>query len=250
MAKQYVRFLHKSRPAWGLKEGSQVRVLKSAPWHAESFSGENLIYEKLEILAPAEPSKIICVGLNYKDHAEEMKLALPEEPVIFMKPITALQDPGKPIRMTPLSQRVDYEAELAFVIGKTVGPSHQDESAIFGYACANDVTARDLQKKDGQWTRAKSFDTFCPLGPILVAGLNVSSLAVECRVNGELKQKSNTDNLIFKPLQILKFISSVMTLTPGDLILTGTPAGIGPLKSGDKVEVKIEQLGELNNTAA
>lgn len=247
MVKYYARFMHRGRPAWGLKEGASVRVLNSAPWIGEIFSGESLEFGSIELLAPAEPTKIICVGLNYRDHAEEMKMAAPDEPVIFMKPTTSLLDPGKNIRLPRASHRVDYEAELAFVVGKKVGPGHDDEDAIFGYTCANDVTARDLQKKDGQWTRAKSFDTFCPLGPLLVQGLNTASLSIECRVNGVVTQSSGTENLIFRPQQIINFIAEVMTLNPGDVILTGTPAGIGPLKAGDEVEVHIDQIGSLNN---
>ena len=247
MIKHFARFMHQGRPRWGLKEGSALRVLNTAPWIGESFSGESLDFASAELLAPAEPSKIICVGLNYRDHAEEMKMAPPEEPVIFMKPATALLDPGKSIRLPRSSHQVDYEAELAFVVGKKVGPGHDDEDAIFGYTCANDVTARDLQKKDGQWTRAKGFDTFCPLGPTLVQGLNTASLSIECRVNGQVKQASGTENLIFRPQQIINFIADVMTLNPGDVILTGTPAGIGPLKAGDEVEVHIDQIGSLYN---
>jgi 2-keto-4-pentenoate hydratase/2-oxohepta-3-ene-1,7-dioic acid hydratase in catechol pathway len=247
MIKHYARFLHHGRAAWGIREGSQMRILSSAPWNGDQYTGESLEFTHLELLAPAEPSKIICVGLNYRDHAEEMQTVPPEEPVIFMKPVTALLDPGKSIRIPRISSRVDYEAELAFVVGKKIGPGHDDEDAIFGYTCANDVTARDLQKKDGQWTRAKGFDSFCPLGPTLVSGLNVASLSIECRVNGELKQNSGTENLIFRPHQIINFIAEIMTLLPGDLVLTGTPAGIGPLKAGDEVEVHIDQIGRLSN---
>jgi 2-keto-4-pentenoate hydratase/2-oxohepta-3-ene-1,7-dioic acid hydratase in catechol pathway len=247
VATHFARFLHHSRPCWGIKDGDELRLIHGAPWSHPDPTGEILKFQSVELLAPAQPSKIVCVGLNYRDHAEEMQTAPPEEPLIFMKPVSALLDPGKSIRLPRMSMRVDYEAELALVIGKEIGPGHDDEDAIFGYTCANDVTARDLQKHDGQWTRAKGFDTFCPLGPTLVHDLNVASLTVECRVNGELKQHSGTENLIFRPLQIINFIAEVMTLLPGDVILTGTPAGIGPLKAGDEVEVRIDQIGSLSN---
>jgi 2-keto-4-pentenoate hydratase/2-oxohepta-3-ene-1,7-dioic acid hydratase in catechol pathway len=247
MPRHFARFMHRGRPCWGLKEGAQLKVLNTAPWVGESLSGESLEFAHVELLAPAEPTKIICVGLNYRDHAEEMRMESPEEPLIFMKPPSALLDPGKSIRLPRASHRVDYEAELAFVVGKRIGPGHDDEDAIFGYTCANDVTARDLQKKDGQWTRSKGFDTFCPLGPTLVQGLNVASLSVECKVNGQVRQSSGTENLIFRPQQIINFIAEIMTLNPGDLVLTGTPAGIGELKAGDEVEVHIDQIGSLYN---
>lgn len=247
MIRRFVRFQRHGKPGWGQKEGSSVLLLTQAPWLGIKHTGESVDFEGLEILAPAEPTKIICVGLNYSDHAAEMKAELPEEPLIFMKPTTAILDPGKSIRCPRVSQRVDYEAELAFVVGKSVGPGREEEDAIFGYTCANDVTARDLQKKDGQWTRAKGFDSFCPLGPELVAGLDISALAVECRVNGETRQASTTANLIFGPDQILHFLADIMTLNPGDVVLTGTPAGIGPIKPGDEVEVEIAQIGRLFN---
>jgi 2-keto-4-pentenoate hydratase/2-oxohepta-3-ene-1,7-dioic acid hydratase in catechol pathway len=247
MIKHYVKFRHRGGVAWGLKEGSAVRVLAGAPWKDPQMTGESLEHGSLELLAPAEPSKIVCVGLNYRDHAKEMGHELPEEPLIFLKAPSSLLDPGKSIRLPRASSKVDYEAELAFVIGKEVGPGHDDEDALFGYTCANDVTARDLQKKDGQWARSKSFDTFCPLGPTLVTGVNTAALSIECLVNGQPRQNSGTENLIFRPQQILNFVADVMTLHPGDVILTGTPAGIGELKVGDEVEVRIDQIGRLNN---
>ena len=247
MIRHFVRFRRHGKAVWGLKEGSTVQVLAQAPWKDLQLSGESLEYASLELLAPAEPSKIVCVGLNYRDHALEMGHEIPHEPLIFLKAPSALQDPGKSIKIPRMSERVDYEAELAFVIGKEVGPGHDDEDALFGYTCANDVTARDLQKKDGQWTRSKGFDTFCPLGPELVTGLDAGALKIQCLVNGQLRQGSSTENLIFRPQQILNFVADIMTLHPGDVILTGTPAGIGPLKVGDEVEVHIDQIGRLTN---
>jgi 2-keto-4-pentenoate hydratase/2-oxohepta-3-ene-1,7-dioic acid hydratase in catechol pathway len=247
MTEEFVRFLHHGKATWGRHVAGRLDILGAAPWSEPKATGESVASSGVEWLSPAEPTKIICVGLNYKDHAAEMGHGLPEEPVLFMKPSTALLDPGKSIRLPRSSQRVDYEAELAFVIGKKVGPGIDDEDAIFGYTCANDITARDLQKKDGQWTRAKGFDTFCPLGPSLWRGLDVSDLAISCAVNGQARQGSRTSQMIFGPHQILNFVAEIMTLNPGDVILTGTPSGIGPLVAGDEVEVKIEGLGSLHN---
>lgn len=249
MIEEFVRFTrHGGKPTWGRKAGDKLEVLSAAPWLAECKpTGETIDAHSVEWLCPAEPSKIVCVGLNYRAHAQEMAEGLPEEPKIFIKPSTTLLQPGKPIRLPRSSSRVDFEAELALVIGKQVGPGIDDHDALFGYTCANDVTARDLQKKDGQWTRAKGFDTFCPLGPVLVRGVDIHNLAIQCRVNGELKQSSSTSDLIFGPEQILNFVADIMTLLPGDVILTGTPSGIGPLKAGDEVEVYIESIGRLTN---
>ncbi|MEW6347658.1 MAG: fumarylacetoacetate hydrolase family protein [Thermodesulfobacteriota bacterium] len=203
----------------------------------------------VRLLAPVEPSKVVAVGLNYRDHAQELGQALPEEPLLFLKPSTTVIGLGDPIRLPPQSARVDYEAELGIVIGKTAKgvTASQAKDHILGYTCLNDVTARDLQVKDGQWTRAKGFDTFCPLGPWIETELNPSDLGVELFVNGELKQRSRTSNLIFDPWQLVEFISGIMTLWPGDVIATGTPSGIGPLKPGDVVEVSIEGIGKLVN---
>jgi 2-keto-4-pentenoate hydratase/2-oxohepta-3-ene-1,7-dioic acid hydratase in catechol pathway len=247
-AEEYVRFLNHGKVSWGRRSGDWLNVLSAAPWLPDSKpTGDSVGANAVVWLAPAEPSKIICVGLNYRDHAAEMGHGIPDEPLIFMKPASALLDPGQSIRLPRSSQRVDYEAELAFVIGKKVGPGVDDEDAIFGYTCANDVTARDLQKKDGQWTRAKGFDTFCPLGPSLWRGVDVADLAIGCRVNGVAKQASRTSQQIFGPHQILNFVAEVMTLNPGDVILTGTPGGIGPLAEGDEVEIHIEGIGTLSN---
>jgi 2-keto-4-pentenoate hydratase/2-oxohepta-3-ene-1,7-dioic acid hydratase in catechol pathway len=244
----YGRFLLRDKPCWGLREEAGMRVLAQAPWKGIQLTGESLPNAALTLLAPAEPGKIVCVGLNYHDHAKEMGLVIPDEPLIFLKAASSVLDPGKSIRVPRMSRQVEHEAELAFVIGAEIGPGHDDGDAIFGYSCANDVTARDLQKKDGQWTRAKSFDTFCPLGPWLVAGVDASALKIECFVNGELRQSSGTEHLIFRPQQILNFIADIMTLYPGDVVLTGTPSGVGLLKAGDEVEVRVEQLGSLINS--
>jgi 2-keto-4-pentenoate hydratase/2-oxohepta-3-ene-1,7-dioic acid hydratase in catechol pathway len=198
---------------------------------------------------PCQPTKIVALGLNYADHAAEAGLSLPRQPIIFLKPPTAVIGHQDQIVYPPMSQRVDYEAELAVVIGRWAKdvPVHEARRYILGYTCSNDVTARDLQQKDGQWTRSKSFDTFCPLGPWIVTDLNPSELAITCRVNGKVQQTGNTKDMIFNVWSLVSFISRVMTLEPGDVIMTGTPAGVGPLSPGDVVEVEIEGIGILEN---
>jgi 2-keto-4-pentenoate hydratase/2-oxohepta-3-ene-1,7-dioic acid hydratase in catechol pathway len=202
------------------------------------------------LLNPTQPSKIIGIGLNYRDHAEERKKPIPPEPLIFLKPPSALLTPGQPIRIPDSSQRVDPEGELAIVIGEMASrlPS-ADESAryIFGYSCMNDVTARDLQDKDVQFTRAKGFDTFAPYGPCIALGIDASDLAILTRVNGEVRQSSRTSQLIFSPQYLVWYLSHIMTLMPGDVISTGTPSGIAPIHPGDLVEVEIEGIGVLQN---
>jgi 2-keto-4-pentenoate hydratase/2-oxohepta-3-ene-1,7-dioic acid hydratase in catechol pathway len=200
--------------------------------------------------APPPPSKIVCVGRNYREHAAEMGNVAPEEdPLLFLKAPSALLPDGGDIRIPPESRRVDYEGELALVIGRRIKswPPERFLEALAGVCCANDVTARDLQKKDGQFARAKSFDTFCPVGPEIVAGLDPSDLAIQTRVNGAVRQSSRTSNVVFSPAFLVGYISRMMTLNAGDLILTGTPAGIGPLSPDDVVEVEIENVGVLRN---
>ncbi len=190
------------------------------------------------------------MGLNYRDHAEELGFPIPDEPVIFLKPATTLIGPGDAIQYPPTSSRVDFEAELGIVIkerAKNITPGLARDY-ILGFTCANDVTARDLQKKDGQWTRAKSFDTFCPVGPWIETDLDPGDLLVESYLNSARKQSSRTSRFIFSVPQLVSFISTVMTLNPGDLIITGTPAGIGPMQPGDEIEVRIEGIGSLKNT--
>ncbi len=200
--------------------------------------------------APPRPSKIVCIGRNYREHAAELGNVAPEqEPLLFLKAPSALVVDGGEIRLPPESQRVDYEGELALVIGRTIKSWPQELwlEALAGVCCANDVTARDLQKKDGQFARSKSFDTFCPVGPEIVEGLDPSDLAIATRVNGVVKQSSRTSNVVFSPSFLLAYVSRMMTLLPGDLILTGTPAGVGPLSPGDTVEVEIEGVGILRS---
>ena len=204
----------------------------------------------VRLLAPILPSKVICVGKNYADHAREMGTEPPEEPVIFLKPSTAVSGPGDSIvRPTDLSERVDYEGELAVVIGRLCRqvPAGRVPEVIFGYTCANDVTARDLQARDGQWTRAKGFDTFCPLGPWMETDVDPADLELSTSLNGEVKQHSRTSLMLHGVAELIMAVSQVMTLLPGDVLLTGTPAGVGPMGKGDQVSVTIEGIGTLTN---
>ena len=213
--------------------------------------GEVLSLNDVELLAPCQPSKIVCVGLNYTEHARELKMEIPDEPILFLKPPSSILGPGEGIVYPPSSRQVDYEGELGVVIGKRCkNISAEDyEKYVLGYTCFNDVTARDLQRKDGQWTRAKSFDTFAPFGP-WISKIEASNAAIQTRVNGIVKQKSSTSDLIFGVPKLVEFISGVMTLEPGDLIATGTPPGVGTLQKGDVVEVDIEGIGVLKNFVA
>jgi 2-keto-4-pentenoate hydratase/2-oxohepta-3-ene-1,7-dioic acid hydratase in catechol pathway len=207
--------------------------------------------KECRLLTPTQPSKIVCVGLNYRDHAIERNKPIPAEPLLFLKPPSALLAPGLSIALPPAAERVDPEGELAVIIGQTVSKldSSDDTSKyILGYSCFNDVTARDLQDKDVQYTRAKGFDTFAPFGPCVAIGVDPSDLAITTRVNGETRQSSRTSQLIFPPAHLVWYISHVMTLYPGDVIATGTPSGIAPIKSGDVIEVEIESIGMLRNT--
>ncbi|AEK19035.1 fumarylacetoacetate hydrolase family protein [Methanococcus maripaludis] len=196
-----------------------------------------------------KPSKIVCAGLNYKDHAKELKMKLPKEPVIFLKPTSSIIYNEEAIKIPKASERVDYEAELAIVIEKTCKSVKKEDAKnyIKGFTILNDVTARDLQEKDGQWTRAKSFDTFSPIGPKIVSNLDPNNLKIQLRVNGKIKQDSNTNNMIFSVEELVEFVSSIMTLYPDDIISTGTPPGIGKLEKGDIVEIEIENIGILKN---
>jgi 2-keto-4-pentenoate hydratase/2-oxohepta-3-ene-1,7-dioic acid hydratase in catechol pathway len=215
---------------------------------------EAIALEEAELLPPVRPSKIVCVGRNYRAHAEELGHDIPTEPILFLKPTSALLAPGGIVRRPRISQRVDHEAELCIVIGKTCHHLAADEDVrpfILGYTCLNDVTARDLQKKDGQWTRGKSFDTFCPVGPVVVDGIDPwAGLAVGTRVNGEVRQAGNTRDFLFPVDVVIRHTAQVMTLFPGDLITTGTPEGVGPVIAGDVMEVSVEGVGTLRNSVA
>jgi 2-keto-4-pentenoate hydratase/2-oxohepta-3-ene-1,7-dioic acid hydratase in catechol pathway len=208
-------------------------------------------FDEARILAPVAPSKIVCVGRNYREHAAELGNEVPAEPLLFFKPPSALIAPAEPIRIPSLSKRVDFEGEIAIVIGercRNIGPGEDPRDYIRGYTIANDVTARDLQKKDGQWARAKGFDTFCPVGPLVTDEVEpAAGIRITTRLNGELRQDGNTCDLIFSIDHLLRYITAAMTLFPGDLILTGTPAGVAPMQPGDLVAVTVEGLGTLTN---
>ena len=196
-----------------------------------------------------KPTKIVCVGLNYIDHAKELKMPIPEYPILFLKPPSALIYHNDPIVYPPQTKELHYEAELVIVIKDRIKNVEKEDALkhILGFTCGNDVTARDLQRMDGQWTRAKSFDSFCPLGPEIVKNLDSNNLNIKLYLNGELKQSSNTSNMIFKVDYLVSFISQIMTLEPEDVILTGTPPGVGPMQVGDVVEVEVEGIGRLKN---
>jgi 2-keto-4-pentenoate hydratase/2-oxohepta-3-ene-1,7-dioic acid hydratase in catechol pathway len=210
-----------------------------------------LVLAEAKLLAPVRPSKIVCVGRNYREHAAELGNEVPSEPLLFFKPPSSLLAPGSEIRRPKLSQRVDYEGELGVVIGRKCYKLGNEDDArpyILGYTCVNDVTARDLQNTDGQWTRAKGFDTFCPCGPLVTDEINPwTGVGVETRVNGDVRQQGNTREFIFSLGAVIRYISQAMTLFPGDLIATGTPKGVGPVVAGDVIEVGVEGVGVLRN---
>ncbi|MBN2754061.1 MAG: fumarylacetoacetate hydrolase family protein [Candidatus Goldbacteria bacterium] len=248
---KYVRYKNaENEIKWGLvgNDGNFLEI------EGDMFTQYNITdkiveADNVQILPPSEPTKIVCMGLNYSDHAAEMGFAIPEEPVIFIKPATTIIGHGGKIVIPQQSSQVEFEAELAIVIKNEINDIDEDEvmDNILGFTCFNDVTARDLQKKDGQWTRAKSFNTFGPVGPFVRKNIDPDNLDIRLLLNGEVKQNSNTSKFIFKTKKIVSFISSVMTLYRGDIISTGTPAGISALKKGDVVEVEIEGIGKLTN---
>lgn len=247
-----VRFELRGRTGYGIIEGEKISVLWGAPYGdgCSNTTGELLSLPEVTLLAPCEPSKIMAIGLNYRDHAVEFGHPLPAEPLLFMKPSTSVIGPDEDIVYPEMSRQVDYEAELAVVIGKTARHVREEDfrDYVLGYTCINDVTARDLQKKDGQFTRSKSFDTFSPLGPWIETEIaDPDNLTVEAFLNGERRQHGNTGNMVFGVAALVSFISRIMTLLPGDVIATGTPAGIGPMQPGDVVEVKLEGIGALRN---
>ncbi len=245
------RFVHDGSPAVGIAENEHiVRYDGTSALHLGSRTDdEALLIATATLLPPVTPSKIVCVGRNYAEHARELGNEAPAEPIIFLKPPSALLPPNGTIVRPPQSLRVDYEGELAVVIGAERRNVARERwrDVVLGFTCANDVTARDLQKKDVQFTRGKGFDTFCPLGPCIETALDPSGLGISTRVNGATKQDGNTSQMIFDCGVLIEFVSAVMTLLPGDVILTGTPAGVGPLSAGDVVEVTVEGIGTLRN---
>jgi 2-keto-4-pentenoate hydratase/2-oxohepta-3-ene-1,7-dioic acid hydratase in catechol pathway len=232
-----------------LPDDALLRIIDVHPFGEITFTGQQITGAQARLLAPVLPSKIVAVGKNYAAHAAEMGGTPPAEPMIFLKPNTSVIGPDTPIRLPAMSQQVEHEAELAIVIGRLCQdvPLERVNEVILGYTCANDVTARDLQRTDGQWGRAKGFDTFCPLGPWVVTDLDPSDLAISCEVEGETRQSGRTSELVHDVPSLVSWISQVMTLLPGDVILTGTPAGVGPLRDGEEVTVTIEGIGTLAN---
>ncbi|MBM4359411.1 MAG: fumarylacetoacetate hydrolase family protein [Deltaproteobacteria bacterium] len=242
----------------GLPDGRRVFVdeteaavvLSNAPWLGGEPTAERLAdTTRVRRLCPVEPGKIVCVGRNYAAHAAELGNEVPEEPLLFMKPTSALLAPGGAIELPPasLSARVEHEVELGVVVGRRLKRASLEAcaAAIFGYTIVGDITARDLQRREKQWTRGKGIDTFCPVGPSVVAGIDASNLGVRCSVDGELRQDGSTSQMIFSPAQLLAYICEAMTLEPGDLVVTGTPAGVGPLVDGNRVHMEIDELGVL-----
>ncbi|MEH1169193.1 fumarylacetoacetate hydrolase family protein [Micromonospora sp. CPCC 205539] len=257
------RFAHAKGMSFGAVEGEPeagpegltIAEIEGHPFGQLTFSGARWALSDVRLLSPILPSKVVCVGRNYADHAAEHGNEVPKEPLLFLKPSTSVIGPRDAIRLPIFSKQVEHEAELAVVIGAP-GARRADraaaERAIFGYTCANDVTARDLQRSDGQWTRAKGFDSFCPIGPWITTGLDVSDLEIRCEVGRnpeemEVRQLGRTKDMVFDVPGLVSYISHVMTLLPGDVVLTGTPAGVSPLVEGDTVTVRIEGIGELSN---
>jgi len=245
-----VRYQDEAAIKWGVIEENMIRRMEGDPFGHFHLSSEMKKMEEGSLLSPCLPSKIVALGLNYRDHAEEVKMELPTEPLIFLKPSTSVIGPGEPIVYPKMSTRVDYEAELAVVIKKKAKAIPEEAAAdyILGYSCLNDVTARDLQHKDGQWAKSKGFDTFAPIGPWIVTDIDPSHLEISSYLNGKRRQHSNTKNLVFGPYRLVSYISRVMTLLSGDVIATGTPSGIGPMAIGDKIDIVIEGIGTLSNT--
>lgn len=248
-----VRVERDGRARWGRIEDGEVVALSDGPFTEHVTTGESLGFAaEMRLLAPTRPTKIICVGRNYVAHAAEHGAEVPTKPLLFSKPPSSVIASGDHIELPRESERVEHEGELALVIGRRCRRIDEDDAwdAVLGVTCANDVTARDLQRAEKQWTRGKGFDTFCPVGPWIVTGLKrdaVADFEIRCSVNGETRQKGRTSEMVFSPAFLVSYISQVMTLEPGDLILTGTPAGVGPLTAGDQVTVEIEGLGSLTN---
>jgi 2-keto-4-pentenoate hydratase/2-oxohepta-3-ene-1,7-dioic acid hydratase in catechol pathway len=246
-----VRVARPDGPAFGIVEADHVRLLEGHPFSGVQPTNQVAPLDQVPLLAPIIPSKIMCVGKNYRDHAAEMESAVPDEPLIFSKPATAVIGPGAAIRLPALSAEVHHEAELAVVIGRLTRKVAAEDALdhVLGYTCANDVTARDLQRRDEQWVRAKGFDTFCPLGPWIDTGVDPAhGLSVTCRVNGQVRQEGTTADLVFGVAELIAYVAAFATLLPGDVLLTGTPAGVGPLVDGDAVDVEIGGIGVLHNT--
>lgn len=246
---KFISFEQNGKQYYGAVEGDVITVVNGDIFGAYELTDTKVSLGDVKILPPCRPSKAICIGLNYKDHAEEVGLPLPTSPTVFMKPSTCVIGHLDYVEYPELSKRVDYECELAVVIKKQAKNVTLEEANeyILGYTCGNDVTARDLQPKDGQWTVAKSFDTFLPLGPWIVTDIDPTKLDIKTYLNGQVMQKSNTKNLVFGVYELVSYLSKIMTLNPGDVIMTGTPSGIAAMQKGDRVDVEIESIGMLTN---
>ncbi|HLZ93580.1 MAG TPA: fumarylacetoacetate hydrolase family protein [Candidatus Acidoferrum sp.] len=237
-------------PLYGILDADHVREISGAPWAGWSQTSQLWPLAAVRLVAPVAPSKIVCIGRNYAAHAAELGNEVPKEPLMFLKPPSSIAGPGEPIVLTPFSQRVEHEGELAVIIGRRCSHLRDSDDAlsfVFGYTCLNDVTARDIQKSDVQFTRGKGFDTFCPIGPHIETELNPADVLVETRVNGTLRQTGSTSLMIYPCTFLVRWISRMMTLEPGDVIATGTPAGVGPLVAGDTAEVSVAGIGVLRN---
>jgi 2-keto-4-pentenoate hydratase/2-oxohepta-3-ene-1,7-dioic acid hydratase in catechol pathway len=239
-----------SPPLYGLLSDGEIQEITGQPWQTWSAGSRKWNADKVRLVAPVEPSKIVCIGRNYAAHAAELGNEIPKEPLLFLKPPSSLVGPDEPVVLTPYSQRVEHEGELALVMGRKCSHLKDDEDALsylIGYTCVNDVTARDIQKSDVQFTRGKGFDTFCPIGPWIETELDPANVLVELRVNGAVRQSGHTNLMLYPCAYLVRWISRMMTLFPGDVIATGTPAGVGPLVAGDVVEVSVEGVGVLRN---
>jgi len=252
---KFTRFLHgsakskKKKIKWGILKGDTIEVISGSPFSEWKRTGVEIKDYDVQFLSPCNPSKIVCIGLNYQEHIDELEMEAPDEPLLFMKPSSSILGPEEYIVKPSICQKLDYEAELAAIIGKEARKISPEEVKhhVLGYTCFNDVTARDIQRKDGQWTRAKSFDTFAPVGPVMKTDIDPNNLKIELILNDKVMQSSSTSNMIFKMEELISFVSSVMTLYPQDIIATGTPPRVGGMGIGDVVEVVIEEIGVLRN---
>ncbi|MCD4672170.1 MAG: fumarylacetoacetate hydrolase family protein [Anaerolineaceae bacterium] len=248
---RFIRYLDQNKqPAFGWVLEDKAGRLEGSPFSEYRRLEPEWNLDQVKLLAPVNPSKVICVGRNYASHAREHNVDVPELPLLFFKPPSAVIGSGHPIYIPPQSNRIEHEAELAVVIGKSGRwiPAEKAREHILGYTIGNDVTARDLQRSDKQWTRGKGFDTFCPLGPWIETNLDPADALITCRVNDEMRQMASTREMVYTIPQLIAYASSFMTLSPGDVILTGTPAGVGPLQAGDSIEIDIEGIGVLRNS--
>jgi len=247
---RFVTGVSAALPSYGLLENGKVQTISGLPWAQWSKTPTELPLDAVRLLAPVEPTKVVCIGRNYAAHAAELGNEVPKEPLMFLKPPSSIIGPEEPIILPKISQRVEHEAELCIVMSRRCSHLADSEDPlpyVLGYTCLNDVTARDLQKSDGQFTRAKGFDSFCPVGPHIETELDPANALVECFVNGERRQSGSTSLMIYPPAFLVRWISRMMTLLPGDIIATGTPSGVGPLSAGAVAEVHVAGIGVLRN---